>query len=135
MLPYFRFHHVGVAVFDIEATSKFYIDAGYSKTITIYDPHQNVYICFLTKEGMPMVELLAPRGQTSPVTRTLERSGVTPYHICYEVGDLNQAISDLRKLKFIPLKKTIEACALEGRKICFFFNKNVGLIELLETKK
>lgn len=133
MLPYFRFHHTGVAVFDIDATAKFYLDAGWSKTETVYDPHQNVYICFLTKEGMPMVELLAPKDGTSPVTGTLDKSGVTPYHFCYEVDDINQAIADLRKLKFVPLIKPVAACAINDRKVCFLFNRQVGLIELVEA--
>lgn len=133
MLPYFRFHHTGVAVFDIDATAKFYLDAGWSKTETVYDPHQNVYICFLTKERMPMIELLAPKDETSPVTKTLDKSGVTPYHFCYEVDDINQAIADLRKLKFVPLIKPVEACAINDKKVCFLFNKQVGLIELVEA--
>lgn len=133
MLPYFRFHHAGIAVFNIDATAKYYLDAGYTKTETVYDPYQNVFICFLNKEGMPMVELLAPKDETSPVTKTLNKSGVTPYHFCYEVDDINQAIADLRKLKFVPLIKPVEACAINDKKVCFLFNKQVGLIELVEA--
>ena len=133
MLPYFRFHHIGVAVFDIDATASYYVNAGYARTDTVYDPHQNVNICFLTKEGMPMVELLAPKDSTSPVTKTLEKSGVTPYHICYEVDDIDVAVADLRKLKYVPLIKPVEACAIGGRRVCFLFNRQVGLIELVEA--
>ena len=133
MLPYFRFHHVGVAVFDIDSTARFYMDAGYSKTETVYDHHQNVNICFLMKDGMPMIELLAPNDETSPVSRTLDKNGVMPYHFCYEVDDINLAIADLRKLKYVPLIKPVEACAIGNRKVCFLFNKQVGLIELVEA--
>jgi len=133
MLPYFRFHHIGVAVFDIDSTAKYYLDAGYSKTDTVYDPVQNVYICFVIKDEMPMVELLAPKDETSPVTRTLEKNGVAPYHFCYEVDDITQAIADLRKLRFVPIIKTVDACAIDNRKVCFLFNKSVGLIELVEA--
>jgi len=133
MLPYFRFHHIGVAVFNIDATAKYYLDAGYNKTETVYDRVQNVYICFLTKDKMPMVELLAPVDNTSPVIKTLEKTGVTPYHFCYEVDDITQAIADLRKMCFVPIIKPVEACAINNRKVCFLFNKNVGLIELVEV--
>lgn len=133
MLESMKFHHIGVAVFDIDITAKYYLDAGYTKTETVYDPHQNVNICFLTKEGMPMIELLAPKEETSPVTKTLDKSGVTPYHFCYEVDDINQAIADLRRLKFVPLIKPVEACAINDKKVCFLFNKQVGLIELVEA--
>ena len=55
MLPDFKFHHIGIAVFDIDDTAQYYIDAGYQKTETVIDTIQNVKICFLTKEGMPLL--------------------------------------------------------------------------------
>ena len=55
MLPDFKFHHIGIAVFDIDDTAQYYIDAGYQKTETVIDAIQNVKICFLTKEGMPLL--------------------------------------------------------------------------------
>ena len=76
MLPDFKFHHIGIAVFDIDDTAQYYIDAGYQKTETVIDVIQNVKICFLTKEGMPMLELLAPVDENSPVNRTLDKIDV-----------------------------------------------------------
>ena len=134
MLQYFRFHHIGVAVFDIDSTAEMYAGAGYEKTETVYDPAQNVSICFLKKEGMPMIELLEPRDQSSPVNGTLEKNGVTPYHFCYEVDDIEKAVADLRPLKYIAVSKPEPACAIDGRRVCFLFNKKVGLIELLEAR-
>jgi methylmalonyl-CoA/ethylmalonyl-CoA epimerase len=132
MLPGFVFHHIGIAVYDIESTARYYIDAGYKKSESIYDPVQNVQICFLLKEGMPKIELLAPRDNTSPVSTILEKNGVSPYHICYEVNNLESAISDLRQLKYLLVKRPEYACAIDNRRVCFMFNKSVGLIELLE---
>ncbi len=42
-----KYHHIGIAVFNIEETAPFYIMQGYSKSQTVYDPIQNVNICFL----------------------------------------------------------------------------------------
>ena len=39
----------------------------------------------------------------------------------------------LKKIKFVPLIKAVEACAIGGRRVCFLFNKKVGLIELVES--
>ena len=58
MLSNFHFHHIGYAVTSIEKTMYYYIDGGYSCSSVIFDPIQNVNICFLTKEGEPMIELL-----------------------------------------------------------------------------
>lgn len=132
MLPGFVFNHIGIAVYDIDSSACYYIDAGYKKSESIYDPVQNVWICFLFKEGMPKIELLAPLDNTSPVSNILEKNGVSPYHICYEVNDLESAISDLRRLKYLLVKRPENACAINNRRVCFMFNKHVGLIELLE---
>ncbi len=132
MLPDFKFHHVGVAVHDIERTAKFYLDAGYTMTPITYDPIQNIHITFLSKEGMPEVELLAPHDEHSPVNQTLQKSGVTPYHFCYAVSDVEDAIQRLKKLRYVPISNPAEAVAIGCRRVCFLYNKDVGLIELVE---
>lgn len=132
MLATWKFHHIGIAVFNIDASAAEYVAAGYTKSDTIYDSIQNVYICFLNKEGMPQVELLAPKDETSPVNKTLEKMGVTPYHCCYEVEDLQTAIMELRKQRYIVVSKPAEAVAIGNHKVCFLFNKNIGLIEIVE---
>lgn len=62
MLESFVFHHIGVAVKDLDATATVYEQGGYKRSSSIFDPVQNVNICWLTKDGMPTVELLAPVG-------------------------------------------------------------------------
>jgi len=133
MLSYLRFHHIGMAVFDIEVTARYYLDAGYSRTETVYDGQQNVFLCFLTKEGSPMLELIVPKDDASPVCKILDRNGVAPYHICYEVDDIDQAMSELRGVEFVPLGEPVEACAIDGRRVCFLYNKHVGEVELVES--
>ena len=133
MLDSFKFHHVGVAVKNIDVTAALYEQGGYKRSVSIYDPIQNVNICWLTKEGMPTVELLAPVDETSPVNKTLEKNGVTPYHTCYVVDNIEEAVLQLRKQKYVMVSKPAEAVAFCGSRVCFLFNKNVGLIELVEA--
>lgn len=133
MLDSFRFHHIGVAVKSIEQTAAVYVAGGYTQSATTFDPVQNVNICWLTKEGMPTVELLEPVDETSPVCKTLEKNGVTPYHTCYIVDNIELAVADLRKMKYVAVSKPVEAPAIGNSKVCFMFNKNVGLIELVEA--
>lgn len=135
MLSYLRFHHIGIAVHNIEHTVCQYINGGYLRTLTLFDPVQDVNICFLEKAGMPRVELLEPAGKDSPVTKILHDNGVTPYHVCYEADDLGQAVSDLRKRRFLVVAKPVEAVAMDNRRVCFLYHKDVGLIELVEAKK
>ncbi len=133
MLGSFIFHHIGVAVYDIEKTAPFYVDAGYHRSATIFDPLQHVNICWLTKEGMPTVELLEPVGEQSPVRKTLEKNGVSPYHTCYVVDDIEQAVKDLRAQKYVAMGRPAEAVAFCKSRVVFLYNKNIGIIELVEN--
>lgn len=133
MLQDFKFHHIGVAAKDIDATATVYEQGGYKRSASIFDPVQNVNICWLTKEGMPIVELLAPVDEKSPVNKTLEKVGVSPYHCCYVVDSIDEAAAELKKLRYIMVSKPSDAVAFCGSRVCFFYNKNVGLIELVEA--
>lgn len=133
MLETFRFHHIGVAVKSIDDTAAIYVAGGYKRSESIFDPIQDVNICWLTKEGMPTVELLAPHDENSPVNKILEKNGVNPYHTCYIVDNIEDATKVLRKMKYVVVSKPVEAVAIHNCRVCFLFNKNVGLIELVET--
>ena len=133
MLEEMKFHHIGVAVKSIDATAAVYEGAGYRMSDIVFDPIQNVDICWLTKEGAPIVELLAPVDETSPVCKTLEKNGVTPYHCCYVVDNINDAVKELRKYRYVLTSKPEPAVAFCGSRVCFLYNKNVGLIELVEA--
>ncbi|MBR3449821.1 MAG: VOC family protein [Bacteroidales bacterium] len=133
MLKSFRFHHIGIAVKDLDATASVYEQGGYRRSVSVYDPVQNVNICWLTKGDSPIVELLAPINELSPINKTLEKVGVSPYHCCYIVDNLENAILELRKQKYVLVSKPVEAVAFCGSRVCFLFNKNIGLIELVEA--
>lgn len=132
MLSYWKFDHIGVAVPEIEGTAAVYKAAGYTQTEPVYDPIQNVHVCFLSKEGMPKVELLAPHDSSSPVQQTLDKMGVTSYHTCYEVENIEDAVAELRKMRYIVVRKPEPAIAFDNRRVCFLYNKQVGLIEIVE---
>tara|TARA_B110000114_G_C14903605_1_gene321736 strand:+ start:215 stop:616 length:402 start_codon:yes stop_codon:yes gene_type:complete len=132
MLESMKFHHIGIATKSINKTSKYYLEVGYNMSKQIFDPVQKVNIVFLSKKSMPMIELLEPACEDSPVCKILLKSGVGPYHICYQVKDIDFAIDELKKKKYISLFNPVEAIALSMKKICFLFNKNIGLIELVE---
>lgn len=128
------FHHIGIACRDIEKTSRFYIEQGYAPAPIVNDPLLHVRVCFLEMKGQPRLELLEPLDEQSPVNRTLESSGVTPYHMCYEVQSIESAIASLRAShRFLLVKGPLPACAMGNRRVAFMFQKNTGLIELVES--
>lgn len=133
MLSYLKFHHIGIATSSIEKTSQFYLQLGYVMSEPVADEIQDVRISFLSKKSMPTIELLEPVDEKSPVVNILTKmGGASPYHCCYVVSDLAKAIKELRKLRFIQLSKIVPAIAIDNNKVCFLYNKDVGLIELVE---
>ena len=106
---------------------------GYEASPVVDDALQHVRVCFLDKDNAPRLELLASLDAQSPVERTLDAVGVSPYHICYEVDDILSAISMLRQQRFLLVSGPVPACAMGDRKVAFLFSRDNGLIELVEA--
>ncbi|MCW3108303.1 MAG: lactoylglutathione lyase [Segetibacter sp.] len=133
MINNLSFHHIGVATSDIEKAIEVYKKLGYRLVDEIItDPIQHVRICFMYLEKHPLVELVAPIDETSPVHKILKKSNATPYHTCYEVDNIEESISAFKQIKFILISKPVPAIAFAGRSICFLFHQHIGLVELLE---
>lgn len=132
MEPELIFHHIGIACHSIERTCPFYVAQGYTAAPVVDDPVQLVRVCFLDKASAPRLELLEPLDDRSPVARTLSTAGVTPYHLCYEVADIEAAIVMLRHQRFLLVSGPVEAPAIDSRRVAFLFKKDTGLIELVE---
>ncbi|EFV26680.1 glyoxalase/Bleomycin resistance /Dioxygenase superfamily protein [Bacteroides uniformis str. 3978 T3 i] len=81
-----------------------------------------------------MIELLEPVDENSPINKNLEKNGVCPYHCCYSVENIEDAIARLRKMRFMVVSYPAEAVALNNHRVAFLYNKDIGLIELLEQK-
>lgn len=132
MIDNLEFHHIGVATRDIEVTGARYQALGYVQGPTIHDPLQNIRISFLTHPQMPMVELLSPCDDKSPVVRILDSCGTTPYHTCYQTPDLEASIKEFKRERYVVVVKPKVACAIEGRRVAFLFHPEMGLVELVE---
>lgn len=132
----FKIHHVGVAVSDIHSAASVYRENGYLCTEPVFDPIQNVNICFAEKPDELRAELIEPASENSPISDVLKKNGGNPevYHICYSVPDIEQAISDLRKERWLLVKPPVRAVACGNAKVAFLYSREAGLIELLEEK-
>ena len=78
MLEELSFHHVGVACKDIDKTARVYELLGYKKEVPVFDPLQNINICFLHHPTMPLIELLSPVDENSPVVQILSKKRHNP---------------------------------------------------------
>ena len=129
-----KFHHIGVAVFDFDKTLPFYEKQGYYKVIEIFDPEQNVEVCVLRHDTSPCIELLAPHDDNSPINNILKKTGVSPYHICYEVENIEESLMELKKDRFLPVSKPKVSNAFDNHRVCFLIKKDIGLIEIIEKR-
>lgn len=129
-----KVHHIGYAVKNIEEAVKTFQQLGYTLGGGITkDDFRCVKICFM-KNGNECVELVAPNGEKTPVDGVLKLNGATPYHICYEVNNLDNSIAELKKQKFMVVQKPEIAPAIDCCKVAFLYQKDIGMIELVEVK-
>lgn len=136
MFKKLQFHHIGIATDDIEKSISLYEVLGYvSQGLrTVIDPIQKVELAFMFRENHPLIELVSPLDDNSPVRSILNKMRTTPYHTCYEIPVIEESIKDLKKERFVLVQKPTPAIAFNNRKIAFLFHKSFGLIELLEKQ-
>jgi methylmalonyl-CoA/ethylmalonyl-CoA epimerase len=130
----FKFHHVGIAVRDLAAAIPVYQKLfGYQLVSGPFeDPIQKVAVCFLSRgEYDPVLELVAPAGENSPVDRTLKKGGGT-YHICYEVPEIRLAIEHLTSDGCLLISGPVPAVAFQMREIAWLMTEDGLLVELVE---
>lgn len=128
-----KVHHYGLATKSIEKSVKTFLSLGYETcSEVIFDPLQGVNLLFLKNENDHLIELVEPVAEENPVSKILSKSGSSLYHICYEVENFEQKIEELKKQRFVQVISPTPAIAFNGRNICFLYNPNLGLIELLE---
>lgn len=91
-----RIYHLGYAVEDIEAASRFYesnFGAVPGEPEVVED--QGI-VATMFKVGESSIELVQPTRPDSPVGRFLTRRGEGFHHVAFEVDDLQQALSKLK---------------------------------------
>ncbi len=131
----FTFHHVGVAVPDLERACAFYSGALGFQVVSgpFEDPIQRVKVCFMAETGMGLahLELISPLDGNSPVNSYLTQ-GIGAYHVCYEVAGIATALAELRAKRCLVISRPAPAVAFAGREIAWCFTPTQQLLELLE---
>lgn len=135
-----KVHHVGYFVNNIEEARDGFLRLGYRESSPcFFDDLRKIFVQFLISEetqgGDPItVELVAAGEGCTLFNKKMQSLGNMPYHICYECGDLDESIAELRQQHFLVVREPQPACGLGNRRIAFLYSKAVGLIELVECK-
>jgi len=135
-VPQGSFHHVGFVVKSIQDSAESFaksLNASWDGEI-IHDPNQVVRVSFLQSQrpADPLIELIEPAGEKSPVLGFLERGGGL-HHLCYQVNDLEEQLRVSRSAGGIITRPPLPAVAFGGRRIAWVYTKNKLLIEYLES--
>lgn len=130
-------HHVGYAVKNMDKAITEFLNLGYSlKGDTVEDTYRNVLIQFIENKGY-LIELICKNNseEYSPVDDILKKNkGAIPYHLCYETDNISLKINELCDKKYILIESEKEAVAIEYRKVAFLYNKDIGIIELVQKE-
>ena len=128
-----NFHHIGLAVSNIQEELKHYRSIGAVKVSPIYDDKiQNVKIVFFELGGIRH-ELVAPLTTGSPVDKFLKKK-IRLYHTCFEVLNIEKESVMFKKTGALVILPPTKAIALENRLVTFLLTPFGDLIELLESK-
>jgi methylmalonyl-CoA/ethylmalonyl-CoA epimerase len=130
-------HHVGFVVAELGAAAE-----GFARSLAaawdrqVYeDPLQKVKVTFLaTQPGEPLIELVEPMGEDSPVHRFLRERGGGLHHVCYEVAALEQEAAAMKSRGAMTVSRPKPAVAFQGRRIAWMLTAEKLLVELLERQ-
>ncbi|CAN5559350.1 VOC family protein [soil metagenome] len=130
-------HHVGFVVRTLEPAETLFGALGYARLAdSINDPRQDAEIVFLARSGRvagePLIELVRPLSEASPVHAFGVESRMRIHHLCFSVLDIEQASTSLRRRRVTQVMPVVDAPAIGGRRITFFFSRGTGLFELVE---
>lgn len=137
-----KIDHIGYLCKDINKSLELFLQLGYCQETQVYEDNvpdgnnkaRNVFICFLRNEAS-RIELVSPINEDSDVFATLKRQGEGPYHICYQVKNLDESIQGLKTKGWMILKRPAKAMAFDYARVAFLFRSGVGTIELVEMKE
>lgn len=92
-----KIYHLGYAVEDIEAASRFYVDNFGAEPTEPETVEEQGIVATMFRVGESMVELVQPTRPDSPVGKFLAKRGEGLHHVAYEVDDLEAALGRLEK--------------------------------------
>lgn len=129
-------NHIGVAVTDLDAAIGFYnATLGLELKEVKELPERGLKVAFLEADGT-LIELLAPLGEGSQISKFLERRGEGIHHMCLEVDDIEAELERLRGAGVRTLSEKPEIGA-EGLPVAFLHPKSCNgvLLELIQTER
>lgn len=128
-----KIDHIAILLPELENGTHFWIDAlGLPLEKIEVVPEQQVKIAFLPV-GDSHVELLEPTNNTSGVAAYLQKRGPGLHHICLEVDDIEETLTQLKKANIRLIDEQARKTK-DGKKLAFIHPQGTGgvLVELYQ---
>ncbi|NJN53581.1 MAG: methylmalonyl-CoA epimerase [Anaerolineae bacterium] len=128
-----KINHIAIVVPKLEEATPFWAEAlGLGVTHQEHVSEQGVEVAFIPV-GESDIELLESVDPESGVARYLQKRGPGLHHICLEVDDLTETLSQLKAAN-VPLIDEEAKQGAGGKKIAFIHPKGTNgvLVELVE---
>jgi methylmalonyl-CoA/ethylmalonyl-CoA epimerase len=132
MAKIIKIHHVAVVVPELEEAFGFWRDSlGLDLSHVEAVPSQKSEVGFF-QIGESELEFVKPTSEDTGAGKFLKEKGAGIHHICFEVDDIAEMLSDLKAKGVRLINET--PVQLEGRKIAFIHPKSANgvLVELYE---
>ena len=128
-----KIHHIGYLVKNMKKSLEEFLKLGYLvEGDIINDDIRQISIVFLIKDRY-RIELVSPQDRGSATGDLLKKIGNSPYHICYEVPCLDEAIVEFEKNGYLLTIEPQIAPAINNKRVAFLYNMHLGMIEILEV--
>lgn len=131
-----QIHHIGYLVEELEAARQEFELLGYETILEeVRDEIRRIAVSYLKKDGY-VIELISALSDNSFLQPLLKRYRNSPYHMCYEVKNIKDAIQHLMDqgnyyLIVDPYEIPIEArLVMKNSMVAFLLNSHIGIIEL-----
>jgi methylmalonyl-CoA epimerase len=92
-----KIYHLGYAVENIKAASRFYKDNFGAEPGELEVVEQQGIVATVFRVGESTIELVQPTHPDSPVGRFLAKRGEGFHHVAFQVDNLSQALTELKK--------------------------------------
>ena len=129
-----RIYHLGYAVKDIEAASRFYRENFGAEPGEPEVVEDQRIIATMFRVGESMIELVQPTHLDSPVGKFLAKRGEGFHHVAFQVDDLGEALAELKE-KGVELIDEEPRWGAGGTRMAFVHPKSAFgvLTELVES--
>ncbi|MGI9050871.1 MAG: methylmalonyl-CoA epimerase [Rubrobacteraceae bacterium] len=131
-----RIHHLGYAVRDLEAATRFYRAHFGAEPEAPEEVEEQGITASMFRVGESRIELVQPTREDSPVGKFLHKRGEGFHHVAFQVEDLDKALGEL-KADGVELIDEEPRIGAGGTRMAFVHPKEAFgvLTELVELPK